>query len=77
MMFKYGLKLLFGALTKMTFVIIAYEFYFRYALITGGIGKASAFDAIHPIIKLIIVTEILISILLIIIGVKKSRDVIF
>ncbi|KPU43958.1 hypothetical protein OXPF_21230 [Oxobacter pfennigii] len=72
-MFKSGLKLLFGALTKMTFVIIAYEFYFRYAMINGGIGKASVFDAIHPIIKFIIVTEILISVLLIIIGAKRIQ----
>ena len=77
-MFKDGLKLLFWTFSQIIIVLVSYEFYLRYAMMNGGHGYESVFSAIHPIIKVIIVIELIISSLLIIgSGIKSHLNIKF
>lgn len=71
-MLKTGLKFLFGTLSQIIFVIIAYQFYFRYAQTTGGVG-GTVISNIHPIIWAIVMVELVISGILIALGFKKDN----
>jgi hypothetical protein len=51
-MVKFGLRLLFGTFTQLIAVIISYEFYFKYAANTGGIG-GDLISNIHPLYGLL------------------------
>jgi len=73
-MFRSGLRLLFGTFTQLIVVIISYEFFLRYAASQGGIGAVNSIDAVHPLIWVIIACELIISLYLLILGVKdKSK----
>jgi ABC-type multidrug transport system permease subunit len=69
-MLRLGLKLLFSTFNQLIIVIIAYHFYFRYAMATGGIG-GTIFGNIHYLIWIILFIELIISGILIIKSFKK------
>jgi hypothetical protein len=71
-MLKSGLRLLFGTFTQLIAVIISYEFFFKYAASHGGIGAINSIDAIHPLIWVIIVFELIISLGLLVSGSKEK-----
>ena len=72
-MLKLGLMFLFGTFSHTILTIIAYQFYFRYAVHNGGIG-GTMISNIHPVIWVIIIIEIIISVVLIILGTKKNTE---
>ncbi len=71
-MFRSGLRLLFGTFTQLIVVIISYEFFLKYAASQGGIGAVNSIDAVHPLIWIIIACELIISLYLLILGVKDK-----
>ncbi|HCO74048.1 MAG TPA: hypothetical protein DIT16_04245 [Clostridium sp.] len=71
-MFRSGLRLLFGTFTQLIVVIISYEFFLKYAASQGGIGAVNSIDAVHPLIWVIIACELIISLYLLILGVKDK-----
>lgn len=71
-MLKSGLMFLFGTFSHGILTIIAYEFYFRYALSTGGVG-GDIISNIHPFIFVILIIEIIISLVLITLGMKDNK----
>ena len=71
-MLKLGLMFLFGTFSHGLLTIIAYEFYFRYAMINGGVG-GDMISNIHPFIFIILVIEIMISVVLITLGMKDNK----
>lgn len=71
-MFRSGLRLLFCTFTQLIVVIISYEFFFKYAASQGGIGAVNSIDAVHPLIWVIIACELIISLCLLILGVKDK-----
>lgn len=74
-MLKSGLRLLFGTFTQLIFVIVSYEFFHRYAASNGGIGTLNAMDTVNPLIWNVISIELILSICLIVYGLKnKSND---
>lgn len=73
-MFKYGLRLSFGTFTQLIAVIISYEFFFIYAANHGGIGAINSISAVNPIIWVIIGLESMMSIYLLVIGIKEKTN---
>ena len=71
-MFKSGLRLLFGTFTQLIAVIVSYEFFFKYAASHGGIGAINSISAINPLIWVIIIMELMVSICLLVIGIKEK-----
>ncbi len=72
-MLRFGLTFLFGTFSHIIITLVMYQFYFRYAMTVGGIG-GTIISNIHPFIVVIIVLELVISVALIISGLKeKSR----
>jgi len=73
-MLKFGLMFLFGTFSQAIVAIISYHFYFRYAQTTGGVG-GTIITNIHPLIWIIIISELVISAFLIKYGLKdKSTE---
>jgi len=72
LMFRSGLRLLFGTFTQLIVVIISYEFFLKYAASQGGIGAVNSIYAVHPLIWVIIAFELIISLYLLILGVKDK-----
>lgn len=72
-MLRFGLVFLFGTFSHIIITLVMYQFYFRYAMTAGGIG-GTIISNIHPFIGIIILLELVISVTLIISGLKeKSR----
>ena len=72
-MLKIGLMFLFGTFTQAIIAIISYHFYFRYAQTTGGV-YGSIISNIHPLIWIIIISELVISAFLIKSGLKDKSS---
>lgn len=71
-MLKTGIFLLFGTFTQLIAVIIAYEFFFKYAAAHGGIGFTDSISAIKPVIWVLIIIELILSVILIRLGLKHE-----
>lgn len=72
-MLKLGLMFLFGTFSHAIITIISYQFYFRYAQTTGGVG-GNIVSNIHPLIWVMIASEFVISTFLIIAGLKENAE---
>lgn len=70
-MLRMGLMFLFGTFSHSIITIIAYQFYFRYSIVNGGIG-GTMISNIHPFIWIIIIIELVISAGLIRLGTKEK-----
>lgn len=62
---------LFGTFSHIILTIFTYQFYFKYAALNGGIG-GTIISNIHTIIWIIIVSELVISLILIKSGIQEK-----
>jgi hypothetical protein len=71
---KFGIGILFFTIFQVMAVIIAYEFYWVYRLGKGGVS-GSSISNVHPAIWFMLFIEILVSLIVIMWGVRlKEKD---
>lgn len=73
-MLKSGLLFLFGTFSQLIFVVVSYEFYYKFCSIFGGIGGGSSINIIKPIIWWIIVIELIVAVCLIANGLINEKN---
>jgi len=71
--FKLGANLLFGIISQLIIVLIAYDFYFTYKLKNEGIS-APAYENIPPFIWVALIIETGIAVYSFYVGYKKNRE---